>query len=150
MKLSASDYNNLSYLLKKNALSHNDIVEWAYSNFTEDGVDKTLERISLTDNSRELTDLISEVFHVYGEPTSEFLAGEAAIGFFDGSCSMYDAICRLLFDLDLEEDETKRLYIAEDYFGWHNFPEVKAIKIAKPIFLKYGAAYERAIKIFSV
>jgi len=81
---------------------------------------------------------ISNTYHVYGEPSNEFLAGEAAKGYSEKTLSLYSAISRILFDLDLElpEEEGQELYIAEDYFGWHNsaakkIKDIHATSVAK-------------------
>lgn len=45
MKLRATDYDILSYLLKTKALSYDKAIEWAYSKYTNDGVDQFIEKL---------------------------------------------------------------------------------------------------------
>ncbi|MCQ3829366.1 hypothetical protein HXX02_07900 [Microbulbifer elongatus] len=152
MKHSADEYNVLSYLLKKNAISYGKVIEWAYSQYTDEGVDPFVEKISLASDLSEIIEMISNEFQVYGEPGQKFLAGEAASKYSSEQISLYDAVARILFDLDLElpEEERQELYIAEDYFGWHNHAEEEAVKHVQPIFCKYRPIYEHAVAKFSV
>lgn len=152
MKHSADEYNFLSYLLKKNVISYEKAIEWAYSQYTDEGVDPFVERLSLASDVSEILELISNEFQVHGVPGQEFLAGEAASKYSKEQLSLYDAIARILFDLDLElpEEERQELYIAEDYFGWHSRAEEEAVKHVQPIFSKYRPIYEHSVAKFSV
>ena len=100
----------------------------------------------------EMLELIRNEFQVYGEPSQDFLAGEAASQYSKEQLSLYDAIARIIFDLDLElpEEDRQELYIAEDYFGWHNQAEIEAEKHVLPIFSKYRLIYEHAVVRFGV
>lgn len=152
MNLSAADYNILSYVLKTNFMSYDKVIEWAYAQYSNQGIDHFVEKISLASDISEIIELIRNTYQVYGEPSNDFLAGEAAKSYSDGKLSMYAAISRILFDLDLDlsESERQELYIAEDYFGWHNFAETKAIVHAMPLFDKFRPIYEHAVAKFSV
>ncbi|WP_413662943.1 hypothetical protein ACG1BZ_17500 [Microbulbifer sp. CNSA002] len=152
MKHSAAEYNVLSYLLKKHVMSYEKAIEWAYSQYTDEGVDPFIESISLAMDVSEILELISSEFQVYGEPSQDFIAGEAASKYSKEQLSLYDAIARILFDLDLElpEEELQELYIAEDYFGWHDQAEKEAVKHVLPIFSKYRPVYEHAVAKFGV
>ena len=152
MKHRAAEYNVLSYLLKKNVLSYEKAVEWAYSQYTDEGVDPFIENISLAYDVSEMLEFISNEFQVYGEPSHDFLAGEFASKYSKEELSLYDSIARILFDLDLElpEEDQQELYIAEDYFGWHDRAESAAVKHVLPIFRKYRPVYEHAVAKFSV
>lgn len=152
MKFSADDYNVLSYVLKKNFMSYDQAIAWAYAQFTDQGIDPFVEKVSLASDVVEIIELISNTYQVYGEPSKGFLAGEAAKAFSENTLSLYAAISRILFDLDLElpEHERQELYIAEDYFGWHDSAESKAIVHALPLFDKYRPLYEHAVAKFSV
>lgn len=152
MKHCADEYNVLSYLLKKNGISYEKAIEWAYSQYTDEGVDPFVEKISLASDVSEILEMISNEFQVYGEPSQEFLAGETASKYSNEQISLYGVVARILFDLDLElsEEERHELYIAEDYFGWHNQAEKEAIKHVLPILGKYRPIYEHAVAKFSV
>ncbi|WP_226647323.1 hypothetical protein [Microbulbifer variabilis] len=152
MKYSAAEYNVLSYLLKKNVMSYEKAIEWAYSQYTDEGADPFIEKISLASDVSEMLELISNDFQVYGEPSQDFLVGEAASKYSKGQLTLYDAIQRILFDLDLElpEEDQQELYIAEDYFGWHDQAEKEAVKHVLPIFSKYRPVFESAVAKFSV
>jgi len=152
MKHSATEYNVLCYLLKKKSMSYEKAIEWAYSQYTDEGVDPFIEKISLASDVSEIIELISNNFQVYGETTQDFLAGEAASKYSKERLSLYDAIARILFDLDLElpKEELQELYIAEDYFGWHDQAEKEAARHVLPIFSKYRPIYEHAVEQFSV
>lgn len=152
MKFSAEDYNVLSYILKKNFISYESAITWAYSQYTDQGIDPFIEKLSLASDVAEMIVSISSTYQVYGEPSNEFLAGEVAKEYSEERLSLYAAITRILFDLDLElpEEERQELYIAEDYFGWHDSAESQAIVHAKPLFDKYRPIYEHAVAKFSI
>jgi hypothetical protein len=152
MKYSSIDYNILSYVLKKNFMSYRLAIDWAYRQYTDQGIDPFIEKISQAGDVAEIRELISNEYQVYGEPTNEFLAGETAKAYAQNKLSLHIAISRIIFDLDLSlpEEERQELYIAEDYFGWHDNAENKAFEHVKPLFSKYRAAYENAIAKFSV
>jgi len=116
MKHSADEFNVLSYLLKKNVISYEKAIEWVYSQYTDEGGDPFVEKITLASDVSEILEMISKEFQVHGEPGQEFLAGEAASKYSNEQISLYDALARILFDLDLElsEEECQELYIAED------------------------------------
>jgi hypothetical protein len=152
MKLSANDYNILSYVLKHNFMSYDQVIAWAYAQYTDQGIDPFVEKVSLASDISEIVELISNTYQVYGEPSNKFLAGEASKAYSVGKISLYEAINRILHHLDLElpENERQELYIAEDYFSWHDSAESKAIEHAKPLFDKYRPVYENAVAKFSV
>lgn len=152
MKFSAEDYNVLSYVLKKNFISYEQAIAWAYAQYTDHGIDPFIEKLSLASDVAEMIELISSTYQVYGEPSNEFFAGEVAKAYSEEKLSLYVTISRILFDLDLElpEEERQELYIAEDYFGWHNSAESQAIVHAQPLLDKYRPIYENAVAKFSI
>lgn len=152
MKFSADDYNVLSYVLKKNFMSYEQAVAWAYAQYTDHGIDPFIEKLSLASDVAEMIELISNAYQVYGEPSNEFLAGEAAKAYSEKKLSLYAAISRILFNLDFElpEEELQELYIAEDFFGWHDSAESQALVHAIPLFDKYRTIYECSVAKFSI
>lgn len=152
MKFSAEDYNVLSYVLKKNLISYEQAIAWAYAQYTDNGIDPFIEKLSSASDVAEMIELISSTYQIYGEPSNEFLVGEASKAYSEEKLSLYATISRILFDLDLElpEKERQELYIAEDYFGWHDSAESQAIVHAQPLLDKYRAMYENAVAKFSI
>lgn len=152
MKFNAEDYNILSYVLKQNFMSYDQAIAWAYAQYTDHGIDPFVEKLSLASDVAEIIELISNTFQVYGEPSAEFSAGEVAKAYSESKLSLHAAISRILFDLDLElpENERQELYIAEDYFGWHDSAESQAIVHTKPLFDKYRHIYENTVAKFSI
>ena len=152
MKLSATDYNVLSYLLKENKIPYELLLEWAYGCYTDQGVDEFVEKIALSYDLAEVIELISNTYQVYGRPSDEFLIGEAAHRYEAGELSLHSAIDIVLYRLDVElpEAESQELYIADDYFGWHKTPEKMAVKHAEPVFNRYLAAYRMQVGKFCV
>lgn len=150
MKLCATDYDILSYLLKTKALSYDEAIEWAYSKYKNDGVDPFIENLSLASDVSEMLLLISNKFQVYGEPSQEFLAGEVAMRYSSNKMPLQKAIARILYDLDLKlpEGERQELYIADDCFGWHENAENEALLHVSSIFEKYKAIYVQAVSAF--
>lgn len=152
MKHSAADYNVLSYLLRKNVMSYKRAIEWACSQYADEGVDPFVEKIFFASDVSEMLELIGNEFQVYGEPSQDFLAGETASQYSNEQLYLYYAIARILFDLDLvlPEEDRQKLYLAEDYFGWHDQAEIEAAKHVLPIFGKYRLSYEHAVVRFGV
>lgn len=152
MKYSIEDYNVLSYLLKENSMSYKQAVTWAYAQFTDQGLVSFIEKLSLASDSAEMIELIGDTYQVYGELGNEFLAGEIAKQYSEEKISLYCAISHILFDLDLAlpEEERCKLYIAEDYFGWHDSAEPQALVHVMPLFDKYRPIYEHAVAKFIV
>lgn len=152
MSYSASDYNILSYLLKHNLMSYDSAIAWAYAQYTDDGIDSFIEKISLAVDVAEMAELISNEFQVCGEPGGEFLVGETATMYFTNQISLNAAINRVLFDLDVDlpEKERTELYIAEDYYGWHGRPDHEALKHVLPIFERFKPVYESMVGKFKV
>ena len=143
MQYNSEDYNVLSYLLSKNVLSYEDGLRWAYSQFTSDGVDPFVEKISWASDVREIIELISNEHQVYGSPSNQFLLGEIADKYLKKEINISLAIHSALYvsDLEFEKEEEKALYLADDYFGWHDKAEFEAEKLVNPIFIKYRLAY---------
>jgi hypothetical protein len=152
MNFSADDYDILSYILKKNYMSYDQVIAWAYAQYTDQGINPFIEKISLASDVTEIIELISNAYQVYGEPSKEFLAGETAKAYSKEKLSLRAAIHRILYELDLKlpESEMQELYIAEDYFDWHDSSESQALIHAMPLFNKYRPVYEKVIAKFSV
>ncbi len=143
MKYSACDYNVLSYLLDRNEISYKELIAWSYDQYTDEGIDPFIEKISLTSDLQEVIELIANEYEVYSEPEAKFLLGEAADKYFCNKINLQQAINKYLFDIDdgLLKTEKSDLYLAEDYYGWHDTPDIEAEKIALPIFKKYRPFY---------
>ena len=152
MILSAEDYNVLSYLLKHNAMAYEQAIAWVYTQFAKDDSTPFLEAFSLALSPAEMVKIISQTYQVYGEPSDEFLAGEIAKQYFEGKLSLHSAISQMLFDLDLalSKEERQALYIAEDYFSWHEAAASQAIEHVMPLFDRYRPIYEAAVAKFAV
>ena len=152
MILSAEDYNVLSYLLKHKSISYEQAIAWVYTQFTDDDSSSFLEACSLALSPAEMVKIISQTHQVYGEPSHEFLAGEVAKQYSEGRLSLHAAISQMLFDLDLalSKEERQALYIAEDYFGWHDAAASQATEHVTPLFDRYRPIYEAAVAKFAV
>ncbi len=152
MKLTRSEYNTLSYLLKTNVISHKRAIEWAYSQYSGNVVDPFIEKISLAFDVAEILELIGSEFQVFGEPEPDFIVGEIANQYSLDQISLYKAITEILYrvDFDMSQEEKTNLYIADDYFGWHDHAEKKALPLVLPIFSKYKLIYEDAVQKLGV
>ena len=152
MILSAEDYNVLSYLLKHKSISYEQAIMWVYTQLTNEEITPFLEALSLALSPAEMVKIISYTYRVYGEPSHEFLAGEVAKQYSEGRLSLHAAISQMLFDLDLvlSKEERQALYIAEDYFGWHDAAAFQATEHVTPLFDRYRPIYEAAVAKFAV
>lgn len=152
MKLKADDYNILSYLLRTSTMSYEQVINWSYNQYDDQDIDVFVEKISWASNVAEIIEMVGNTYQVYGQPPDDFLAGEAFTKYKEGRQSLYNTISCILFDLDLSlpEDELKEMYIAEDYFGWHNSAASQAMTHLEPILIKYIPVYNNAVAKFSV
>jgi len=89
---------------------------------------------------------------VYGKPSKEFLAGEISKKYYDNDINLRDVIIQYLhvIELDLDSEESTKLYIADDYFDWHTSPETHAMQIVLPFIERYLPEFELSINKFSV
>ena len=151
MTYTSCDYNILGYLLKKNSISYSQVIEWAYSKYTDEGIDPFIEKIGLALDKEEILELIKNEYQVYGEPEPEFLVGEVAKQYSISELTLEQAIRRILYrlDVDLPKDEKQEFYIADDYYDWHENPDIEAEKHAVPIMQNHQSTYEKEVTKFT-
>ena len=151
MTYSLNEYNILSYLLKTNSISYNQVIEWAYTNYTDQGIDPFIEKIGLAIDKEDILELIGNEYQVYGEPMPEFLIGEIAKQFSISQLTLEQAVRKILYrlDVDLPKEEEQKFYIADDYYEWHENPDQEAEKQVVPIMEKHQSTYEREIAKFA-
>lgn len=152
MNYSSHEYNILSYLLGINSFNYYQTIEWAYAQYTDQGIDSFIEKIGLALDKKDILELIANEYQVYGEPGSDFLIGEVAHQYFTSELSLVEAVQKILYrlDVDLLEKETQAFYLADDFYGWHARPDDEAEKLLEPILKKYQRVYEREVGKFSI
>ncbi|NVJ58832.1 MAG: hypothetical protein HWE27_00500 [Gammaproteobacteria bacterium] len=143
----------LYYLLEKLELSHKDFTLWAYSQYEDDGALPWIEEAALTIDLSEAKDLLRREFHICYEMDSEFLAGEIASKFNSGEITDYEAVNRL-FDFCSQahwsKAEQEKIYIMEDYYGWHENPSSVVVPMLKEILSECEILYKDRMKIFEL
>ncbi|MCO7222734.1 hypothetical protein [Pleionea sp. CnH1-48] len=82
--MDAEDYNVLLYLIDKKVVSFDQVMSWAYAQYSDDGIDPFIEEISFALTIGDVRDLIKDNFSVGGEPKDDFLSGEAVKNFVKG------------------------------------------------------------------
>ncbi len=139
-------------MLRKNRFTYGQVIDWAYSQYSDQGIDPFIEKIGLALDKEEIIELISNEFQVYGEPIAEFLTGEVVKRYECNELSLCEALRVILYDLDIDLVKAKKteLYIAEDYYDWHKSPDEKAKAHAEPIFREYLPVYENEIAKFAI
>ena len=150
MKYSPEDYNFLVYLLTKNTISYKEIVDWSYTQYTDEGIDPFIEKIVLSSDLDEVVELIQDTYCVYGEVDDEILLGEIGYKYHRGDLHMGQAARVVLYDLDvkLSKEDKSNLYIADDYFDWHSTPEKVAAETVNNFFDSYRPTYETLLSKF--
>ncbi|OUS24527.1 hypothetical protein A9Q99_24325 [Gammaproteobacteria bacterium 45_16_T64] len=150
MKYRSNEYNILNYLLSRNTISYEGVIDWAYSQYTNEGIDPFIEKITLATDLGEIYQLISDAYQVSGEPEESFLIGEIVSKYHNDEITINEAIGRILYDLDanLSKEDNQKMYLADDLFGWHDLPEKEAIKLVSEIFDRYRPIYESAVSKF--
>jgi len=125
MNFSSHEFNILSYMLRKNRFTYRQVIDWAYSQYSDQGIDPFVEKIGLALDKEEIIELISNQFQVSGEPMPRFLAGEIVNRYKTNELSLCEALREILYglDIDLAKIEETELYIAEDYYDWHESPD---------------------------
>ncbi len=138
-------------MLRKNRFTYSQVIDWAYSQYSDHGIDPFIEKIGLALDKEDIVELISNEFQVYGEPRPEFLTGEVVKRYESNELSLCEALRIILYDLDIELMKAKKteLYIAEDYYDWHESPDEKAKTHVEPIFKEYLPVYENEIAKFT-
>jgi hypothetical protein len=152
MEYTDEDISIFADLIQANDISVADAIDWAYSQYTDVGVEPWIEELSLALDKKEVLEILRKNFNFNENISNEALAGKVAHDYFQKRTGLQETISRLLFDIlidtDLDQEKTN-LYVAEDYFGWHQNPEVEALKVARPILEKYSTKYEQARRKFS-
>ncbi|TQV77182.1 hypothetical protein FLL45_04340 [Aliikangiella marina] len=150
MKYSAEDYNFLIYVLKKNIISYKELIDWSYTQYTDEGIDPFVEKIVLSSDLGEVVKLIQDSFCVYGDIDEKTLLGEISHKYYQGELNMRKAVQIVLYDWDikLSKEDESNLYIADDYFDWHPNPEKMAAEIVNDFFNPYRPIYEALLLKF--
>ncbi len=152
MNYTETEINILADLIKSNYLSVEKTLEWAYSQYTDNGVEAWIEKVSLSYDKSDILEVLRNNFIIKEELGTDIQAGKIAFQYYKKEINLETAISNLLYDVffDSEVDEEKsNLYIAEDLFGWHKSAENEAFFIVKPILEKYLVFYESAFNKFS-
>lgn len=151
MEYSSEDYNILKYLMGTNKMPYNEVIEWAYAQYTEEGVDDFIEKITLCPDAEDLHYLLASEQHVNGVPSDEFLKGEIISMYKSHKINLGELINRFLYheDFQFPKEEESQLYLADDYFDWHENPDKVAKPLVELIFARYLPEYEKYAKKFS-
>ena len=145
--LDKNEINLFAHLVKDNYISLEQAINWCYKQYTETGAPHWIEALTLTTDKSEFLEIISTKFDLYGELSFDFMAGEAVYKYKKGEVDLYQTISFLLFDLFIEEENSKEksdLYLAEDYYGWHKAPDAEALKVISKTFEKYYLIYNNS------
>lgn len=153
MNYTDTDISVLAEMIRNNDISVEKVIEWAYSQYTNEGVEPWIEKITLSQDKADLLEVIRDNFRIDEELSSEVKAGKVAFDYFKNNIGLAAALRALLYDVFIDNninEELKQLAIAEDYYDWHDNPNSEALKIAKPILEKYLDYYEPSHRKFSV
>ena len=151
MNYTDADISILAHMIKNNDISVEEVIEWAYSQYTDNGVEPWIEKVTLALDKSDLLDVLRDNFRISEELEPEVRAGKIAHDYFQEKLSLMDALRALLYDVFIDSEineEKKQLYIAEDYFEWHESPNTEALKMAQPILEKYLDKYELSHRKF--
>ncbi len=151
MSYSDADISIFANLIQANDISVSQVNDWAYAQYTNEGVEQWIEELALANDKQEVLETLRKNFNVSEKLGLEVLAGVAASDYFRNKVGLHETLSRLLFDIfiDSEMNEEKaNLYLAEDFFGWHQQAESEALEVSKPILEKYAATYEESRKKF--
>lgn len=146
--LTDSEASVLFSLLEKLELSHDDFVNWAYLQYEDDGAHPWIEKAALTIDLVEAKDLLRGEFEIT-ELSRELLAGEVGFKFNSGDITDYEAVNRLYdiicFDEIWPQEVQEKVYIMDDYYGWHENPSSKVVPMLKELLSKYEATYKAKV-----
>ena len=147
-----TDISIFAKLIQANDISVAGAINWAYSQHTDDGAEPWIEELAIAHDKEEVLSILRNSFSVSEHLSNQVIAGKVAFEYFQKKVGLHEAISRILFDIFIDTElgeEKTNLYIAEDFFGWHQQPEIEALKIAKPILIKYATIYEHSHNKFS-
>lgn len=150
--LTDNEASVLFYLLEKVELSHDNFVNWAYFQYEDDGVHPWIEKAALTIDLKEAKDLLRGEFAIT-DLSQELLAGEVGFKFSSGEITDYEAVNRLYdiicFGEHWPEEVQRKVYLMDDYFGWHENPSSKVVPMLKELLSKYEATYKAKVEFFN-
>jgi len=154
MVYNKNDINLLASFVRRNIVTANEVNDWCYSQYTDEGAPEWIEKMALATDRQEILDIISAEFGVYGELKFEYQVGEIVYEYKNGLLTLHQAIYALLYDVYPDDEtlksEKSKLYIADDYYEWHKNPDSAAKQEVQEIFEKYYNKYANSRKLFNV
>jgi len=97
MNYSETDINILADMVKCNDLSVERVVEWAYSQYSDNGVEPWVEKITLASDKLDVLDVLRNNFHIHEELSYEIHAGKISFEYFHKKVSLEVTLSRLLY-----------------------------------------------------
>ena len=151
--LTDNEASVLFYLLEKSELSYESFINWAYSQYENDGALAWVEKAALTVDLREAKDLLRNEFNIT-DLSGELLAGEIAYKYSSGLITdqeavnaLYDIIC---FGDEWPKEIQDKVYIMDDYYGWHDNPSSVVTPMLNQLLSEFEATYKAKAELFCV
>ena len=152
MNYTSKEYNFLLYVMSKNIMTYQEVLEWSYTQYTDDGIDPFIEKIVLSSDSEEVFQLVRNTFQVYGEISEELQIGEVASNFSNGKISLCKAVREILFGLDVElnKKDQELLYLADHLYDCYGNESDAIENEVENVLKPYALKYNKLIELFSV
>lgn len=140
-------------MIDRNKITHSQVVEWAYAQFENDGVQEWIYKITLTINLYEIREILLFEFEIHELDTS-FSLGVIAYKFENDLISYRNAAIEVWYllsdDKKWNKEEVSQSYLMEDYLNWHNNPKEVVNPILKKILKRHSKEYVSILKYFLV
>jgi len=150
----------LAHLLYTGVLSFDDVVEWAFEQYTDKGIDPYIEKIGLAIDIEEMYEILGS--HGCGHPRDEFWIGAAASEYYkSGSLDLILALGHRggwgINEINLPKDEANKLYDAVQTYDLYledctdeaiqeQYERLRNISLE--LFDKYHPIYKKAVARF--
>ncbi len=145
--------STLFYLIDRNKITHSHVVEWAYAQFENDGVQQWIYKITLTINLHEIKEILLFEFEIHELDTS-FELGVISYTFENDLISYRNAAIEVWYllsdDKKWNKEEVSQSYLMEDYLQWHKNPKEVVTPILKKILKKHSKEYVSILKYFLI
>ena len=130
----------LYYLINHFKIKHEEVIQWAYTQFDNDGVVGWIEKLITTFELSEIKQILESEFDIY-DIESDIILGEIAHNYQQKIISWSQAATEVyLVITDSEscnQQQKDQADIMDDYFDWHKNPKKVVVPILESLILKH-------------
>lgn len=145
MGIPLDEINFLYHLLEQGEITHNEVIDWAFTQYDGGTAEKWIEEVSIAYSKSEMIDILRSNFNVTGTLNQEKEIGQIAYVYFHKENDIKSAV-RKLYDVICMSNEGHKnkadIYYVDDLFDWRDNPVEETTEIVEPILKEYMPRYE--------